>query len=398
MVLTRIPIRSSKDITLEDLFTSLIHKRFPLSSGKPLWGLILYDSRTLIFYADHLLGDGTSYLNFQTELLKFMNKPKPVEGLKFTGADSVIFRDSLFAERDISPMQTEIISYKPSPLFLASAAVKTFLPSVYGIYAKYVPKSKYDGLGSEIFPLNDSDPQMRREYHLKLLNVSSEKLSKLLQICRKHQVKLTSLFANICLLALHPITKEHALSVEVPANIRNLIQQEKANELCNSFSDKFGLYMGPISMKLQSLEKNNGTEKLDWDLMKHVQNMITDGFKISNQGIGLLTNINIKEFVENETTKSRDTLEISNLGMAKFNVDSDKDGKSSFTNIIEIVDMIFNQPVGSRGTCFGCNVLATPKGGANFSLTCVKALGPDTVKTYAEGFQYWIDQALALDA
>ncbi|GMG40139.1 unnamed protein product [Ambrosiozyma monospora] len=83
--------------------------------------------------------------------------------------------------------------------------------------------------------------------------------------------------------------------------------------------------------------------------------------------------------------------------MAKFNIDGDRDAESSSSNNIEIVDMIFNQPVGSRGTCFGCNVLATPKGGANFSLTCVKALGPETVKTYADGFQYWIDQALALD-
>ncbi|GME84971.1 unnamed protein product [Ambrosiozyma monospora] len=59
--------------------------------------------------------------------------------------------------------------------------------------------------------------------------------------------------------------------------------------------------------------------------------------------------------------------------------------------------MYFSQPLGSKGGCFGCNVLGTSKGGINFGLTSTKALDDKAIELYASNFKYWIDQALVLE-
>ncbi|GME84972.1 unnamed protein product [Ambrosiozyma monospora] len=66
--------KSSNDIKFEELLVSLEFEMKDVANDKPLWGLIVYDSRTLIFWSEHILGDGTSFKNFHIEFLKCLNK------------------------------------------------------------------------------------------------------------------------------------------------------------------------------------------------------------------------------------------------------------------------------------------------------------------------------------
>ncbi|GMG55709.1 unnamed protein product [Ambrosiozyma monospora] len=100
--------KSSDDVPFEELLMSLEFRMKRLANDKPLWGLIVYDSRTLILWSEHILGDGTSFKNFHIEFLKFLNgsaNGTNEVNASYDGLDSVIFKDQWFESRDISPDQ-----------------------------------------------------------------------------------------------------------------------------------------------------------------------------------------------------------------------------------------------------------------------------------------------------
>ncbi|GMF02519.1 unnamed protein product [Ambrosiozyma monospora] len=119
---------------------------------------------------------------------------------------------------------------------------------------------------------------MRRSYFVKFVNIDPVKLDMLLTIARAHNVKLTSLLTVINLLAISPITKEHTIDVGIPVNIRSLIDHESAQTHCNSFSDKFGLFIGNLYINLNPLQKFTDTQnKLEpnWELVNFIQDILT---------------------------------------------------------------------------------------------------------------------------
>ncbi|GME93664.1 unnamed protein product [Ambrosiozyma monospora] len=255
--------RSSEDIRFEDLVTSMINKRFELGCDKPLWNLIIYDKRTLVLYGDHLVGDGTSFRNFHTEFLKCLKEASSgeiVDGLSYTGLDSTIYRESQFATRDIYPAQNKIINYWVTPQYFAWCVLKYLIPSLFILFNMLRPKNKYEPKKENPFFVEESNQAMRREYHLKFINVSSDNVNKLLKLSRRYNVKLTSLLINIGLLAISPITGNHDVALSIPANIRGRINHKKAHSLCNNFTDMFGLYMGEIEIDIESLQ-NLGIDK-----------------------------------------------------------------------------------------------------------------------------------------
>ncbi|GME88665.1 unnamed protein product [Ambrosiozyma monospora] len=98
--------------------------------------------------------------------------------------------------------------------------------------------------------------------------------------------------------------------------------------------------------------------------------------------MGLIQYINSKAFLEYEAAQPRaSTFEISNLG--SFQIDP--------TYEIQITDMIFSQPLGAVGSCFGCNVVGTSNGGLNMCLTTTKGLNHQTFVKYTEGVERWIN-------
>ncbi|GMG40677.1 unnamed protein product [Ambrosiozyma monospora] len=166
--------RSSENICFEDLVTSMINKRFELGCDKPLWNLIVYDKKTLVLYGDHLVGDGTSFRNFHTEFLKCLKEGtsgETVDGLSYTGLDSTIYRESQFATRDIYPAQNKIINYWVTTQYFAWCVLKYLIPPMFILYNMLRPKNKFEPKKENPFLVEESNQEMRREYHLKFFNV-----------------------------------------------------------------------------------------------------------------------------------------------------------------------------------------------------------------------------------
>ncbi|GMG39642.1 unnamed protein product [Ambrosiozyma monospora] len=249
----------------------------------------------------------------------------------------------------------------------------------------------------------------RRSYFVKFVNINSVKLDNLLTIARSHNVKLTSLLTVINLLAISPITKEHTIDAGIPVNIRSVIDHESAQSHCNSFSDKFGLYLGMIYIDLNSLQKLTDAKEndedsqleLDWELVKFIQNILTKEASLSQKIFGLLNAVNVEQLIKSMLQGTRQhTFLISNLGTLSLEESSgvqksnDSPQNEPGHKNAEILDMKFSQPLGQGGYIFACNLIGTSKGGVNLSLVCAKSLGDDVFETYVNGFEHWVDRVL----
>ncbi|GMG55708.1 unnamed protein product [Ambrosiozyma monospora] len=160
----------------------------------------------------------------------------------------------------------------------------------------------------------------------------------------------------------------------------------------------FGLYMGEIEIDVDSLQNLGIDKSINWPLVSHLNKTIQREAPLAYQPLGVLALTNVEEYIEGETKGERIyTFEISNLGTVRFDDDDTDKNQQMDEKKIEIENMYFSQPLGSKGGCFGCNVLGTSKGGVNFGLTSTKALNEKTIELYANNFKYWIDQALELE-
>ncbi|GME78432.1 unnamed protein product [Ambrosiozyma monospora] len=191
---------------LEELLVSLINKRYELSCNKPLWSLIVYDSRTLIFVADHLLGDGTSFANFHMEFLKFLNDKDSSNPLEYIGSESTIFLETL-STSDISPKPSEIIDYTPCWYFLIYVILKLIFPVTNTLYTRLGIANEFQDFSGEKLVVHKSNHSERLDFYLKVISLSNEQVGSLVKITRKHKVKLTSLLTHLCQLSLYPITE-----------------------------------------------------------------------------------------------------------------------------------------------------------------------------------------------
>ncbi|GMF07864.1 unnamed protein product [Ambrosiozyma monospora] len=161
--------KSSYDVRFEELLASLEFRIKHLANNKPLWGLIVYDSRTLILWSEHILGDGTSFKNFHIEFLKILNGTANVTGelinTHYNGLDSVIFKDQWFESRDISPEQTYIIDYKPSPQTWTQVFLEYYFPYVYKLYNNFrKDRTKFEPVAKHLMVVDEDTAIMRRKH------------------------------------------------------------------------------------------------------------------------------------------------------------------------------------------------------------------------------------------
>ncbi|GME85007.1 unnamed protein product [Ambrosiozyma monospora] len=305
---------------------------------------------------------------------------------------------------------TDIIDYKTSFATWAPLFFKHYLPNVYKAYNSFrIGRSKFEPVTKNLMEVDEDTEILRRSYLVKFVNIDSVKLSKLLTIARSHNVKLTSLLSVINLLAISPITKEHTIDVGIPVNVRSVIDHESAQSHCNSFSDKFGVYIGMIMINFNPLQKLTDTKnndedtqlELDWELVNFIQDNLTKRAPSSHKIFGMLNVVNVEQIMKSMLHGARrHTFAISNLGTLTHEESSgiqksnDNSQNEPGQRNVEILDMKFSQPLGQGDYMFCCNVIGTPKGGVNLSFVCAKSLGDEVFETYVNGFERWVDHVI----
>lgn len=389
---------NNKNLTVQDVFNQLENKHFHYGTGKPLWSLILLNSHTLIYYSDHLLFDGSSGLNFH-KVFSHALKIKPEECIsKFHGIDSILFDiNKVNSNFYLTPKPSDLIDYSVPFLYILYVIMIFCLPKSFSNIIKYyfidgdISKSKtYNTilLSNQMVEYNyiqeykNDHTEKKYDDNCKLVHISQFKLQKLIDDCRKYNVKLTSLLVVVSLLSIARITGEKRDTIVViPVNSRNKILKEKANDVNEEFKDDFGLYLGDLNLELPPVDKVCSNGQINWDFVKYINDYIHGSLKNSQRDLGLVSWVDSKMFLQHRKSLSENsmigTLLVSNLGNLK-------DTDNSFVNAY------FDQPCKSGVlSLFAMNVISTSNGGANLTLHSVKEVWLDV---FSEGVKYQLSQ------
>jgi hypothetical protein len=351
------------DLTVDDLFDELQETHFEYGQEKPLWSLILLNKKTLVYYSDHLLFDGSSGLNFHKVFSQALKEAKDnKESDEFSGMDSILFDiKNTDCQFHITPKPSELIDYSVPIFYLFYVFMMICFPKFLIKLIKYyfiddgnISRSRtYNmiSLSKKMIQLKDNKDKC------KLVHISQEKLQQIISDCRKYKVKLTSLLVVVSLLSISKITgNEKDTMVVIPVNSRNKIKKQF------NLKDEFGLYLGDLNLELPPVEKMCYNGEINWNFVKYVNDFIHKNIQNSQRDLGLTSLIDSKIFLEQRKKNNENTmigtLLVSNLGNLK---DDD-----TFENAY------FDQPCKSSAlSLFAMNVISTSKGGAHLTLRSV---------------------------
>lgn len=381
-------IITDESLTIEDIFNQLQNTHFLYDTSKPLWSLILFNKKTLIYYSDHLLFDGSSGLNFHKlfaqEMLNIKNE-KNEKRKNFYGLNSELFNILEFDNNfQIPPKPSDLIDYSVPFYYLMYIIMIICFPKTLSSIIKYffiddanISKSKtYNtiALSKRMIDNNDSNSEKNKD-NCKLIHISELKLKQLIGDCRKYNVKLTSLLVVMSLLSISKITgNQKDTVVVIPVNSRSKITKEKQNDI------DFGLYLGDLNFELPPIQKMCQNGKINWNFVKYINDYIHNRIKYSQRDLGLVSWIDPKIFLQERKKLHENsmigTLLISNLGNLK-------DINNSFVNAY------FDQPCKSGVlSLFAMNVISTTKGGAHLALHSVN-------KKWLDVFNEGVNQQLS---
>lgn len=372
-------------LTIDAIFNKLNDVYFHYGTKKPLWSLILLNKKTLIYYSDHLLFDGTSGLNFHkvfAQCLKETKNCKENNDFDKDKLDSILFDvNNIDDEFQLAPKPSELIDYSVPISYILYFVMITCFPKLLTTFIKYyfideaaISKSRTYNmipLPKKMIKLNRSKDQC------KLVNIPQDKLKLLIGGCRKHAVKLTSLLVVMSLLAISRVTgAENDTMVLIPVNSRNKIK--------NSVKDDFGLYLGDLSMELPPVEKTCNNGEINWNIVKYINDYIHNNLSSSQNDLGLTSLVDTKVFLEQRKKIDKDkliaTLLVSNLGKLEIEKGNDEVFENAY----------FDQPCRSGIlSLFSMNVISTQRGGAELSLHSVDS---SWLETYNEGIKFQLSK------
>lgn len=375
-------IINDENVTVGDVFNQLQDVHFEYGTSKPLWSLILLNKKTLIYYSDHLLFDGSSGLNFHKLFSHAIEVSEKVEN--FDAEASILF-DITKVDNDfqLPPKPSDLIDYSVPLFYLLYALMLICFPKSLSDIVKYyfiddasISKSKtYNTivLSRKMMSYNEDGPETNKTHNnieknrdrCKLVHISNTKLQQLICDCRKYNVKLTSLLVVMSLLSISKITgKEKDTMVVIPVNSRSKIDMNRVKMHGSpDIKTDFGLYLGDLNMELPPVDKMCHNGKINWNFVKYVNDYIHGRMKDSQRDLGLVSWVDPKLFLEYRKKCYDDsmigTLLVSNLGNLK-------DTNNAFLNAY------FDQPCRSGVlSLFAMNVISTTRGGAHLALRSV---------------------------
>ncbi|CAI8491743.1 hypothetical protein CAS74_004823 [Pichia kudriavzevii] len=346
---------------------------FNFDDCTPLWKLKIINEKYVLVFFDHTFFDGTSGKNFHIEFSNALAEQKTTESGPSEGMDTVLFDRSLTdpEKYQIFPPPKDIIDYNGSIITQLKSVFEAVAPKPITNWLKYwFGGNPYAGqmtyhpiLGKDIrlFP-NDKDSSPRNVF------LNAEDVNKLIQLTRAHNVKMTSLVVLLAHLSISNFIVDSRDSLtSVPVNVRSEIDIEKAERLCPTFSDKFGIYMSGLDIELPAILKVCPEREINWDVVEYIHARIHKKSKSSKYRFGPLQYADTKKFlVENIEKREKYTLEVSNVGMVS----------SCSPNLLYLW---FDQPPES----FGVNMASTVNG-ANFTL---RTYNSSHIDEFADGFE-----------
>lgn len=359
-------IIDDETLSIEEVFNQLQDIHFYYGTQKPLWSLILLNKKTLIYYSDHLLFDGSSGLNFH-KLFSQAIKSNEInkDDISFDGIDSILFDLSKIKHKiKLPPKPSDLIDYSVPIYYTLYALIMIFFPSRFITLIKYffiddadISRSKtYNTIALSKKMLEKNVEKNRDE--CRLINISETKLQEMIEACRRYNVKLTSLLVVMSLLSISKITgAQKDTMVVIPVNSRSKINKGVVEKT------DIGLYLGDINLELPPVQKMCNDGKINWNFVKYVNDYIHNSIKYSQRDLGLLSLIDSKSFLQERKKKHENsiigTLLVSNLGNLKNSDDL-------------FVNAYFDQPCQTGIlSLFAMNIISTTKGGAHLSLHAI---------------------------
>lgn len=376
-------IIEDETLSIEEVFNQLQDIHFYYGTQKPLWSLILLNKKTLIYYSDHLLFDGSSGLNFHKLFSQAIKSNKVSRNdVSFNGIDSILFDLSQVKHKiELPPKPSDLIDYSVPICYALYALMMIFFPSGLITLIKYffiddanISRSKTYNTIALSKQMLEKDVEKNRD-ECKLINISESKLQEMIDACRKYNVKLTSLLVVMSLLSISRITgAQRDPMVVIPVNSRSKINKEIMGKT------DIGLYLGDLNLELPPAQKMCHDGKINWNFVKYVNDYIHNNIKHSQRDLGLLSWIDSRLFLQERKKKHENsiigTLLVSNLGNLKNSEDL-------------FVNAYFDQPCQTGIlSLFAMNVISTTKGGAHLSLHAIN-------KGWLEIFDEGINQQIS---
>lgn len=403
---TNFEVRPLEQLNYDDAVTHLVCDTFDSSTLrmfndlKPdmdsatlaLWKVYLIEARCdnsqyVSFICDHALLDGLSGAQLQKNLLAELNL------LQY---DNCVMQDQLFnyekekhnlGDSLIAPVEELTNLFQPSPWSVAEyyiSSIKLLLPS----FPKWFSSLKAE----PIFAHNDIKKDMRTEY--RVVNFSTEELTKMLAFCRKHGITLTPFLHVVALKVLESIFFA-SLYPDVKFATKNCITVDGRRFMPARYKYRYGCLVSLIGIVRSS--QILGVKEGSWiNLMKDFHQEIINDLSslLSFKEKGLVRYTNIWDSLEAKIGKrdGRQTLLSSNLGILQIPRSSDDE----FT----LDDLIF-----SSSTCgryhFILDAISTEIGGLNvvfaylpeYDEVCV-ANGVSAMEAVVSGFK---DRCLNFD-
>ncbi|KAI5968170.1 uncharacterized protein KGF55_000017 [Candida pseudojiufengensis] len=315
----------------EEYFTKLNDIYFEINTSKPLWSLIIcQDYLTIV--CSHIFFDGNSGCFFHQDLMEELNSIKGLDNLK---------------EKEYVSKANEITSVPPAVVDSSNLFSLPIIPTFKNLFHHYIPWFKE----TTKYPLFKTKPIAVNQIlnnKFKIYRINIEKLTKLLDYVRSHQLTLTPFLVSIAFKILSKYYPNTAFDVTIPLNGRK-------------YDQSLDKYQGCVAESVIALDP-----PFDHiETTKKISTKLTQDLKSRNPfyQVALLKLVNIDEFFKNRIgSYGRHTIEISNVGKLPFqdcyfnqgcgfgshlqlNVVSDLNGMNIIFGCIEEIEEYFYQIV-----------------------------------------------------
>ena len=294
-----------------------------LSSQDPNW------ERCFIAFAySHSHGDGKSGLLFQRTLLDGLNQDS------LSPITSIIQSSQKTLPTPLDNSLRISWGYLLGPLF--GHYLPAFIPKLLGMPTAITPVTSTTWTGVPMF----HDPQTFRTC-MEIISIDGETLHNALNVCRRHNAKLTAFMHQAILAALRKHLPENDFVSQTPIDLRKFVPGTQDNEMSCFASTTFILHQA----RPTTIDPHE-----DYNSLMHAASQMTAQLARSvtttDQPVGLLRYIrNMRSWTLGQLGKDRDTsYELSNI------MSFDSTTAESNDNAWRVERVIFSQPANVVGS------------------------------------------------
>ncbi|CAD0087234.1 unnamed protein product [Aureobasidium vineae] len=306
----------------------------------------------ILFGYYHSHGDGKSGLAFHETLLSGLKQAQSADCAYDDDPKFASPSNPLLPTLETAGRLSISWSYLLSPLL--GAYLPSFVANSLGIRASATPEAHDQWTGKKTF----FDPEAYQT-RLKVLSIENGHVQKILQECRKHDIKFTGLLHQIIVQALSkelPPEKAGCFVSQTAVDLRSHLKGITDSDMALCPTAYYELFTRTVQGNT-SKESSSMTEAL-WDAARlTTQNLSQCAGTLNDQPVGLLAYLrNMYPWTRGQVGKRREcSYELSNI--MSFNP-----GLFEPEKIWNIESMIFSQPANVGSGCLNFNVVSRYQG------------------------------------